>query len=90
MRRILVGSLGRWAIHHEKAGTLSLRASLNVRLRQGLVSPLSDDAVTFTCRLFETVSINDLDIASVIADELFSLKHGGEHCNSRSSHPEHL
>jgi hypothetical protein len=62
----------------------------NARLRQGLISALLDDVVTFTCRLFETVSINDLDTASAIADEPFSLKPSGEHCNGRSSHPEHL
>jgi hypothetical protein len=53
----------------------------NARLRQGLISALLDDVVTFTCHLFETVSINDLDTASAIADEPFSLKPSGEKCN---------
>ena len=55
-----------------------------------LISTPPDDAVTFTCRLFETASINDLKIATAVADEPCCLKHSGDHCNSRSSHPEHL
>jgi hypothetical protein len=62
----------------------------NIRLRQRLISTLPDDVVTFTRRLFETTSINDLKIATAVVDEPCCLKHSRDHCNSRSSHPEHL
>src|SRR6266487_2201473 len=55
---------------------------------QRLISTLPDDAVTLTCRLFETASINDLKIATAVVDEPCCLKHSGDHCNSRSSQPE--
>lgn len=60
------------------------------RMCESVFVHAAPDLITLACFFFETVAIDDVDLAAPIADQALRLKLTGYQCHRASLHAEHF